>query len=104
MAVGAPRVGRFETLDQMAGGGAGRGPQPKGPVDVRPTTVLVHDRDGGSQVVAGASVHVAGLEAHDGGTGRPLRQRGGQRPDLNGAVGIRSDRFEDIGAEAQETQ
>ena len=88
----------------MASGGTGRRPQPEGPVDVRPAPVLVHYRDGGSQVVAGAGVHVAGLETHDGGTGRPLRQRGGQRLDLDGAIGVGGDRFEDTGAEAQEAE
>ena len=91
-------------LGQVAGRRAGRGPQAERPVDVRPGPVVVGDGGGGGEVVEGAAVHVAGLEAHDRRPGRARRQHAGQVVDVDRPLVVGRHRLDHVGAEAEEAE
>ena len=104
-AVAAPGVGQLDAVDQVPGGRAGRGPQPERAVHVRPAAVRVHELAGRAQVVAGAGVHVAGLQADDRRRrGSPARARAARSPTSIAPFGVGRDRLDDVGAEAEQPQ
>ena len=60
--------------------------EPEGPVDVHPAAMAVDQFARFAELVAGAGVHVAGLQAHDGGAGGAGSQHVPQRPEVDGAL------------------
>ena len=102
--VTAPRVGTLQAAHQVARARAGGGPQAERTVHVDPRPVAARDLDAGREVVAGAGVHVAGLEAHDRRVLAATRQHPGQVGDVQRTVGIGPDRLHARRAEAQQPQ
>ena len=102
--VAAPRVGSFQAVDEVSCRRACGRPQAERAVDVHPCAMPVCDVAAGGQVVAGARVHVAGLQAHDGRATGSVRQHLLEVIDVQRAVCVGPYRLHTGGAEAEQPQ
>ena len=99
VAVGRPRVGEAEALDEVRPARGCGGPQAEGAVDVQPGARRARRLGDRRQRVERAGVEVAGLRAHDGGR-RERRQRLGPHAPLP----VHGHAHEAVAAEADEPE
>ena len=102
--VGGPGVGLLDAGDQVRTAGGRRGPEPEGAVHVHPGPGLLGERDGLREQVAGAGVHVAGLEADDRRPVRLLPEHLLQVGQVDRAVVVGQHRHQRRRAEAEQPQ
>ena len=102
--VGRPRVGQFHSAHEVAGRRACGRPQPERAVDVHPRAMVAGDGNRRREVVEGAAVHVARLQAHDGRACRLGRQYPGQFVPDDRSVDIGRHWLEHAGAQTEQPQ
>jgi hypothetical protein len=102
--VARPRVGELGAVDEVGAGGRGGRPQPERAVDMHPGAVLAAERDGRAQVVTGAGVDVAGLQAQDRRPGRACGERSVQVGEVDRAVRVGCDGLDRGLAEAEQAR
>ena len=102
--VGGPRIGCLASGGEVARRWAGRRPQPEGAVDVDPRPMAAGRRGRRRDVVEGAAVHVAGLEADDRRTVRTGGEDLCEVGHVDRPLGVGRHRLEGAGAQPQQAQ
>ena len=80
MAIGGPRVGKFDPFGEMTMSRAGCSPKPEGSIHMDPSPGLMGERDDLREWIERTGVQITGLQQDDGGlcgSGSQHRGQGG---------------------------